>query len=126
MPDARESHTWVSRCFGLIFTAMKTQKVKTGRQPGEPSVATWWLGGLWHLRVGTRPLLEVLSRPFLGPSKGLQRTGEGSASRLNTKAAQLKLINASLGTCGTGAFSPLAGRSVQGAVVRTAPRSRKP
>lgn len=34
MPDARESHTWVSRCFGLVFTAMKTQKVKTGREPG--------------------------------------------------------------------------------------------
>lgn len=31
MLDACESHVWGSRCFNLIFTAMKTKREKTGR-----------------------------------------------------------------------------------------------
>lgn len=36
MLDACESHMWVSRCFNLIFTAMKTKKDKTGRDSNSP------------------------------------------------------------------------------------------
>lgn len=99
MFDVGESHTRMSRCFDLIFTAIKAKKEKTGsdsKSQANPSRAR--LSSLGTLLPSSGGSTAAPWRLRQGPfwSRYRPRAEKRSAPKFDKNAAKSKLISASL------------------------------